>query len=290
MELIMPSVSLIIPTLNAGPMFGAVLDAVFAQTMVPTEVLVIDSSSDDSTVEIAKATPARITVIPREEFCHGGTRHDAFLQTSGDIVCFLNQDALPADDSLIARLVEALLDPLVVAAFARQLPYPGDSRTTQLVQAFNYPARSEVRDHSQVRTRGIRAFFFSDVCAAYRRTDYLDAGGFERTVPCNEDMLMCARLLHAGKRIAYVADACVYHSNRLSLVQQFRRDLSIGRFCATYGDELEHASEVDEGKLLVREVATALLDERRVAELASFVARCVVRLAGNRLGRAGVGA
>jgi rhamnosyltransferase len=45
-------------------------------------------------------------------------------------------------------------------------------------------------------------------------------------------MSVAARLLMAGKRVAYVAEACVHHSHNYSLVQEFRRYFDTGVFHA----------------------------------------------------------
>lgn len=89
--------SLVIPTLNAAKELPALLETVQAQTVELEEVLVVDSSSKDGTSDVAKRFGARTLSIPRSEFDHGGTRHAALMETSGDFVLFMTQDALPVD-------------------------------------------------------------------------------------------------------------------------------------------------------------------------------------------------
>lgn len=281
------AISVVIPTMNPveGGGFSALLHLLMEQTLPPDEILVVDSSSTDGACELARSLGVRTISIPRAEFDHGATRHNGLLQSCGDIVCFMTQDALPADCFLIERLVAPLSCPDVAAAYARQLACPGLPRRVELVQLYNYPERSAIRAACDISSLGIRAFFFSNVCSAYRRADYLELGGFERPIETNEDMLMCSRILRAGKRAAYVADACVYHSNDLSLAQQFKRDRAIGRFLAAYASELGIGDEVCEGRQMVRVVVGTLLRERRLGETAAFGLRCLVRLAGNRVGR-----
>lgn len=76
--------SLVIPTLNAAKELPALLETVQAQTVELEEVLVVDSSSKDGTSDVAKRFGARTLSIPRSEFDHGGTRHAALMETSGD--------------------------------------------------------------------------------------------------------------------------------------------------------------------------------------------------------------
>lgn len=278
-------ISVVIPTLNAAAGLGSLLDSLAEQSAPPEEVVVVDSESDDGTADIARAHGASVVGIRRSEFNHGSTRHMAFLDTTGEYVCFLTQDAMPSDSSYIERLVAPLdIDPGVALVSGRQLPRPGTRRFVQLVQEFNYPGEPSVRGAADVERLGIKAFFASDVCSCYRRSAYLGCGGFS-AVETNEDMLMTARLIAAGWRVAYEPSAAVVHSHDLSPVEQYRRNRAVGRFLESHKSELMGASEIGEGSRLVGSVAVQLARERRFGELVAFGVDCAARLIGNRAGR-----
>ena len=282
-----PTVSVIIPTLNAAGEIGPLLESLGSQTVRPDEVLVVDSSSDDGTVEIVCAhLGVRLETIRREDFDHGGTRDNALGMTSGDLVLFLTQDALPADASYIENLIAPFSDPQIALSYGRQLPKPGAKRYVQLVQEFNYPASSAVRTISDIGRLGIKAFFCSDTCSAYRRIALECIGGIPHPCQTNEDMLSACRLLRAGFSVAYVADAQVLHSHNLSLKQQFNRNYAIGQFLAKYASELDVPSETNEGKKLACFVVRRLISEMNLIELIIFFMDCVSRLFGNRFGKA----
>lgn len=285
------SVSVVIPTLNAEREIGPLLDDLLVQTVAPGEVLVVDPSSDDATRDVVASYADRgvsLEVIARAEFNHGATRHRAFVRTSGEYTLFMTQDAVPSD----ARYVEKLIEPLeadgsIALVSGRQLPKPDARRFEQLVRAFNYPDEPSVRGAEDLPRYGIKTFFASDVCSAYRRTAYMECGGFA-PVNTNEDMLMAARFIAAGHKVAYEPSAAVYHSHNLTPAQQFRRNREVGAFLAAHGDDLMGASEVGEGGRLVRAVASQLLREGRLGEFAAFGFDCAARLAGNRAGRRSV--
>lgn len=285
------SVSVVIPTLNAEREIGGLLDSLLSQTVVPGEVLVVDSSSDDATRDVVASYADRgvsLEVIARAEFNHGATRHRAFMRTVGDYTLFMTQDAVPAGDRYIERLTAPLgTDKTIALVSGRQLPKPDARRFEQLVRAFNYPDEPSVRGAEDLPSYGIKTFFASDVCSAYRRTAYMECGGFA-PVNTNEDMLMAARLIAAGHKVAYEPSAAVYHSHNLTPAQQFRRNREVGAFLAAHGDDLMGASEVGEGGRLVRAVASQLLREGRLGEFAAFGFDCAARLAGNRAGRRSV--
>lgn len=279
------SVSVIIPTLEAAGQIGPLLDALRRQTVRPDEVLVVDSCSRDGTAELARAHGARVMSIPRDRFDHGGTRDAALRQTAGGFVLFLTQDALPADERYIEHLLKPFADERVAAVSGRQLPRPDARPYVQAVQQYRYPPQSRAWGPEERDALGIRAYHLSDVCSAYRRSAYEAVGGFPHPLPTNEDMLIAAALLDAGYRLAYRADAAVVHSHNLTLRQEYRRNVLIGRFLREYGERLGNPRETGEGLRMVRQVLSQLLRSGHPLECPAFAADCAARLLGSRAGR-----
>lgn len=279
-------VSVIIPTLNAEREIEDLLAALERQSLRPMEILVVDSASDDDTVPLVKMHEGiRLLQIERCDFNHGATRDMALRATTGDFVCFLTQDALPASDAYLERLVTPMVgDPSIALVSGRQLPKADARRFEQLVRSFNYPDSPSVRSKSDLNKCGIKTFFASDSCSAYRRTAYLDCGGFEY-VNTNEDMLMAARFVASGLKVAYEPGAEVYHSHNLTPSQQFARNRAVGMFLESHSDDLMHASEIGEGGRLVKAVSSQLLREGNLTEFIAFGVDCCARLLGNRAGR-----
>lgn len=282
----MRKISMVIPTLNAAAELSPLLERLATQTRPLDEIIVVDSSSEDETRAIAGRHPnMKVAKIARADFNHGLTRDLALRETSGDVVCFLTQDALPANDSYIENLVAPIeADPLIALVSGRQLPKKDARRFEQLVRAYNYPAQSNVRTIDDLPRLGIKAYFASDVCSAYQRQAYLSVGGFDE-VGTNEDMLMAARLLNAGYKVAYSAEAEVFHSHNLSAREQYKRNRAVGAFLAEYADELAIPDEIGEGSRLVRNVLKTLIMEGQLGEGVSFLGDCVARYIGNRVGR-----
>ena len=281
-----PSLSVVIPTLNAAEEIDVLLGLIERQSIKPREILVIDSSSNDETCsEVAKHSDVKFLAIDRKDFNHGLTRDMALRQTTGDFICFLTQDAVPASDGYLERLVAPMLaDERVALVSGRQLPKADARRFEQLVRGFNYPNEPSVRGKADLPEYGIKTFFASDVCSCYRRFAYEACGGFD-AVNTNEDMLMAARFVAAGYKIAYEPKAEVYHSHNLTPSQQYARNREVGRFLEEHADDLMHASEIGEGGKLVKNVSLQLLKEERLGEFLAFGVDCVARLFGNRKGR-----
>ncbi len=280
------SISLVIPTLDAQAEIGELLKILLSQTLCPDEIIVVDSESSDSTVEIASGFDGvRVIEIERCDFNHGLTRDMAFKESFGDIVCFMTQDAVPADERYIENLVEPILaDSRVAISSGRQLPKKDAREFERLVREFNYGPTSNIRSKDDIPAMGIKAYFATDVCSAYRRSSYFELGGFGRT-DMSEDMLMAAKAVGAGYLVAYAADACVYHSHNLTPVEQFRRNFAIGHFLEINRELIACPSEIGEGGRLVKRVAKQLIEDRSFVELGAFGLDCFARFIGNRSGR-----
>lgn len=280
------SVSVVIPTLNAGAMMDDLLVRLEAQTVRPREIIVVDSSSDDSTVEVARGHAlVRVVEIPRADFDHGGTRNKGFNEAIGDFVLFVTQDAVPVNELMIEKLLQPFEDEKVAIVSGRQLPKQDARPFEQLVREFNYPEESNKRTKEDIERLGIKAFFSSDVCCMYRRTAIEKIGGIPAPCSTNEDMLAAARCLRSGMSVCYASDAMVFHSHNFTICQQFKRNKAIGKFLSVYSEELNVPSEIGEGGKLVKHVIAALLGEGRVAEVFMFLGDCLARFLGNRCGR-----
>lgn len=284
----MTSVSVIIPTCNAGKYIGQQLDILLRQTVKPCEIIVVDSASDDTTCQIAtsQGEPVKLLEIRREEFDHGGTRDFALRQTEGDYVLFLTQDALPIDERYIENLIAPMVrDTAVAAVCARQVAYPDAREYERLNREFNYPTQGRVWSADDIDRFGVKAYFFSDACSAYRRSAYDAVGGFDRPIETNEDMLIAAKLIHAGYKLAYEPTAQVYHSHCFSLRHEYERNKSIARVMARYSERLVGANNDREGMRLALTVSGQLLRQGRLVSLVRFIAVLAARFLGNRAGK-----
>ena len=279
-------VSVVIPTFNAEPWITRQLDMLLSQT-VKTEILVIDSGSTDHTVSCVNAFRryVRLLQIPHNSFDHGGTRDFALRQSTGEYVLFYTQDAIPTDQYCVEKLLSVFSSPDIAAVFGRQIACSDAPEYERLTRQFNYPDQTRIWREADIPSYGIKSFFFSNACSAYRRDIYLAVGGFDTPIVSNEDMMMAAKLLHAGYALAYIPDASVYHSHHYTLREELQRNVRIGRVMEQYRERLILADTDTEGWRMLHFVSGKLASQRQYGELLAFYSHVVVRFMGNRVGK-----
>lgn len=275
----------VVPTLNAAEDWARFAPALLA-CVEPSQVLVIDSSSEDATADLARRAGFRVYSVSRAEFNHGCTRQMAAgLLPDADILIYLTQDAVLTAPDAVSKLVRAFDDPKTAAAFGRQLPRPEAAPIEAHARLFNYPAESGVRTLESRGKLGFKTIFISNSFAAYRRSALMSVGGFPSEVIFGEDTITAARLLLSGWHIAYVAEAAVYHSHAYTWEQDFRRYFDIGVLHAREPWLLKEFGQTGgEGKRFVLS-ELAYLRSRQISLVPSAILRTVLKLAGYRLGR-----
>jgi rhamnosyltransferase len=225
-----PTISVIIPTLNGEKWLDTLLFSLKEQTLLPTEILLVDSGSSDGTLSIARRHGVRIHEIEGKNFDHGGTRTLAAGLVSGDILVYMTQDAIPETKDALQLLVQPLSEERIAATYGRQLPAKGANIFSEHLRLFNYPAQSEIRCWQDKNTFGFKTIFISNSFAAYRRDVLAAHGFFPSKLLFGEDTLTVAKLVENGYCVAYVSEARVWHSHNYSIAQDFKRYFDIGVF------------------------------------------------------------
>jgi len=280
----MAEISIIIPTLDAATYLPALRAAIESQTLSPGEVLIIDSSSSDETVVLARQYGWRVMEIDRLDFDHGATRNQAALTVSGSVLVFLSQDATPADPQWLAALVKPVAAG-AAAAYSRQLARPRASAKERYARLHNYPARSHIRDLGDVADYGILATFYSNVSSATAKTVFHEAGAFPERTIINEDGQYAAKLLEPGYQIAYVAESRVIHSHDYDLALQFRRNFDIGVSHAQADGLMRRAGTTSAGLTFLRGQLDYVRREGTALDVLEVVAEATAKFSGYHLGR-----
>lgn len=287
------TVDVIIPTYKPSDTLCLLLQKLQEQTFLIHRVLILNTEEalweeavKKYPIEAAlKKLPHEIYHIRKDEFDHGGTRLFGAEQSSADILLFMTQDAVPANAFLVEELVQGLRDADTAVAYARQLPREDCSVVERYTRQFNYPEQSRKKGMEDIATLGIKTFFCSDVCAAYKRNVFECLGGFETPVIFNEDMFFAAKAIDAGYYVYYAARAEVIHSHNYTMAQQFHRNFDLAVSQQQHPEIFEQVSSEAEGMKLVLGTVKHLIAVGKPHLIFQLGFQCIGKYVGYRMGK-----
>lgn len=209
----MNSVSIVIRCLNEEKHIGRLLAGIMNQTRAPDEIVLVDSGSTDTTLQIAAQFPVRILSLPEEEFSFGRSLNFGLSGCVCDLVVIASAHVYPIYETWLEKLLTPFSDERVALSYGRQ---QGDERTKfsehQILRRW-FPNESQWhQDHP----------FCNNANAAVRR-DVWEKLPYNESLTGLEDLDWAKRALEAGFRLAYVADAAVVHVHDEAWVQIFNR-------------------------------------------------------------------
>lgn len=287
----MQEVDVIIPVYKPGAEFVKVIEKLENQTVPVRRILLFNTEQrywnafEYETPRRKRYENLRVYHISKREFDHGKTRREAVKKSGTEIFVMMTQDAVPADEFLLERLIAPLSDQDVAVSYARQLPREEAGPVERFTRAFNYPAESRLKSAEDIPQLGIKTFFCSNVCAAYRRDIYERQGGFVRRAIFNEDMLYAAGCIKAGYRIAYAADAKVIHSHQYTNKEQFHRNFDLGVSQAEHPEVFESVPSESEGIRLVKRTAAYLRETGESKLIVPMYITSIYKFFGYQLGK-----
>lgn len=213
----MRSVSAVVPVKGGERYLEELLEALSREGV--GEILVIDSGSHDRSREIARTAGAELLEIEPASFGHGRTRNLGAERVSGELICFLTQDATPVPGWLAAYREAFELDEHVGAAFGPHLPRADTSPfiARELLEFF----AGFAPDGRPAIQRGGQESFLSNVNACYERSCWEEIRF--REVPYSEDQAFGRDMLEAGWSKVYHPGAAVLHAHDYGPLEFMRR-------------------------------------------------------------------
>lgn len=276
----------VVPIRNAIQYLPALCDVLVQLDSQRYRVLFFDSESADGSAEYVVKRGFALHIIAAADFDHGGTRALVGKLCAGELAVFLTQDALPVGAVDIDRIVVTFDDARLAAAYGRQLPHRDASLFARHLRAFNYPVDSHWRTLDDRDRIGFKAGFLSNSFSAYRRSAMDEIGWFKDGLILGEDAYAGAKLLAAGYKLAYVADAEVYHSHNYSVWQEFQRYFDIGVFHCLESWLLEEFGKPEgEGVRYLRSELAYISRTRAYYLIPEFLVRNAMKYTGYLLGR-----
>jgi GT2 family glycosyltransferase len=214
---------------NAGETLAHCLEAIATQSVRPQRLLLIDNASTDGSLEKARDLIAKNPILsPISEICanpenigFAAANNQAIAMCKTEFVALLNPDAIPHPDWLGNLLAAAARYP-EAASFGSLQMLDSASKTVDGLGDIYHPAGIcwRRRHGKTLRPRDLVEVETTSACAAaalYRRTAFLEAGGFNENFFCYvEDVDLGLRLRQFGHTAIFVPTAVVEHASENS--------------------------------------------------------------------------
>lgn len=254
------SVDVIIPTYRPDKKFEKLIDRLKKQTVKVNNIIILNTVNMDVTYADPKSeiiefsegkryikfngiqaadgsmitfeddddTKVSIFNIMKEDFDHGATRDYGAALSDADFIVLMSQYALPMDTKLLENLIKPFEDRVVGATYARQLPKKNASEIEKFTKRYNYPANDKVKSGADIKDMGMHTYDCSNTCAAYRKSIYNEMGGFVVRAIFNEDVVMAAKMINAGYKVVYTANARVRNLDEHTYKERIQRNFDLG--------------------------------------------------------------
>lgn len=217
------SLSYIIRTYNESKYIGQVIETIRSQEKFgdATEIVVVDSGSTDTTVDIAKSHRVRLIEIPKTEFNYSKALNLGIEKSTGDLIVILSAHSIPREDGWLQRIIAHFEDDNVAGVYCRQIAWPDADpyEVLRIEKTFGKTSKSFSKEASNANMS------FSNVASCIRRSVW-EKHPFV-ILPAAEDREWAQWAIEKGYKIVYDAQASTYHSHRDTCRQAARRMIEL---------------------------------------------------------------
>jgi rhamnosyltransferase len=216
-----PKASVVVRTKNCENIIGQTLTALFSQDYDHFELIVVDSGSTDTTLDVVQRFPCTLIHMDPDEYLSGRSLNLGASHAGGDLLVFLNSDTVPLTPDALSRLLAPFDDPDVQATFARQRPRPEAWSWVRLEVESAFPDADKPPDW----------ITFAAPFSAMRHSAWEEHPFFEDAWG-SEDTEWGYWARENGLEVRYVKDACAMHSHNHNARQLYGRLFTEGEAMA----------------------------------------------------------
>jgi glycosyltransferase involved in cell wall biosynthesis len=121
----MPSLSIVVPTKNSSSTLGQALHSILCQSIPPLEVVIVDASSTDGTLDIVESFSLSLNIVKVLDSCDGisSAFNAGVLAAKGDIIAILNSDDFYLHDRVFESVCSAI--PECNSIYCASISYAG---------------------------------------------------------------------------------------------------------------------------------------------------------------------
>ena len=208
-----PLVSIVIRCFNEEAHIGRLLKGITEQSHQNFEVIVVDSGSTDSTVEIAQRYPIRLLHIRPEDFSFGRSLNLGCAAATGDYIAIASAHVYPLYRDWLEKMLGPFADPKVALTYGKQQGTEESKYSERRLMVKWFPEESNLD----------QVYPFGNNANAVIRQELWRELPYDEELTGVEDIAWATRAMALGHRVAYIADATVIHHHNESLIRIYNR-------------------------------------------------------------------
>lgn len=223
-------VSVIIPTYNGEQYILELIRTINSQKGIEKiEIIVVDSGSIDSTVNICEENGILPIKIKQEEFSHSYARNLGASKSNGNYILFMTQDALPSNEYWIYNMLTPIIKHKVVAVSCVEKPRE-DCELAYYVESTNFAKYLGVYNSDKIGSLPKNLNFetlrkngqLNDVSCLISKPIFDE---FKYLGDYAEDLDLGVRLIKSGYKIAILSSEKVIHSHNRACGYYLKRSM-----------------------------------------------------------------
>lgn len=206
--------SIIIRAFNEEKFIRQLFEGVGKQeTSIDVEVILVDSGSNDNTVQIAQDYGAKVIYIKPEDFSFGRALNLGCAAAKGEILLFASAHVYPVYTDWIARMTKPFEDAKIALVYGRQIGHSSSKYSEKQLFKKWFPEHS---NYSQDNP------FCNNANTAIRR-ELWESVKYDENLTGLEDLDWANKILKLGYKIAYEARATIVHIHEETPKKIFNR-------------------------------------------------------------------
>jgi glycosyltransferase involved in cell wall biosynthesis len=201
--------SIVIRTHNHEKLLERLLKKIKSQKKFKDyEIVLVDSSSKDNTLNLAKKYGCRIINIAPKDFSHAYTFNLGAKKAKGEIIFYVSVDVIPKNNLWAHNLIKHFKNKKIGGVFSRQIPIP------------NFNTIEEFKMKKMFPEKEIPVVPFSNASGALRKSIWKKIK-YDEKIPFQyiggEDQQLIIEGKKRGYKFIYEPTSIVYHSHKYLL-------------------------------------------------------------------------
>lgn len=198
------SLSVVIPTYNYGRFIGEALASVLDQSLVPSEIVVVDDGSTDNTADIVRGFGDRVRYIRQENKGVSEARNRGVAETSGALIAFLDADDTWEPTKLEKQAARFGADEKIGLVHCGMREF--DAETGETIAVHLDGGEDGIAENLLLWDGPVVVGPGGTIMVS--RQAFEEAGGFDARMKCGEDWDLCYRMARKYK-VGFVPEPLV---------------------------------------------------------------------------------